>query len=206
VSETIAVLTHAAREDDALATELRAHGVRVLELPCITIEHLADPAPLAVAIGSLGADDWLVVTSPAGADAIARAAAVRSRVAAIGTVTASRCASHGIGVDFVPSAATGATLARELPGPRRALLARSDRALPDLPRILRERGFTVDAVVAYHARVGARGDVDAVRRALSSTDERVAFYVESPSALDGLRAAIGPELLSRGVITHVAHR
>jgi len=30
--------------------------------------------------------------------------------------------------------------------------------------------------------------------------------VESPSALEGLRAAIEPELLARGVITHVTHR
>ncbi|HYK99495.1 MAG TPA: uroporphyrinogen-III synthase [Candidatus Acidoferrales bacterium] len=206
MSETIAVLTHAAREHDALASQLRANGVRVLELPCVTIEHLADPAPLAEAIGSLDAADWLVVTSPAGADAIARAASPRARVAAVGAATAARLRAHGIAVSFIPSRATGAVLGRELPPGAHALLARSDRALPDLPRILRERGFVVSEVVAYHTRVGATGDIEAVRRALSSRDERVAFYVESPSALDGLRAAIAPDLLSRGVITHVAHR
>jgi uroporphyrinogen-III synthase len=206
VSETIAVLTHASRDDDALASELRASGVRVLELPCVTIEHLADPAPLAQAIGSLGAADWLVVTSQAGADAIARVAPPRARVAAVGQATAARLRAHGIAVSFIPSRATGAVLGRELPPGAHALLARSDRALPDLPRILGERGFAVSEFVAYHTRVGATGDVEAVRRALSSRDERVAFYVESPSALDGLRAAIEPELLSRGVIAHVAHR
>ena len=202
----VAVITHAVRDDDALAARLRAEGMRVIELPCVAIEHLADAAPLAAAIGALQADDWLVVTSPSGADAVRRAARPRSRVAAIGRRTAARLEGYGIAVAFVPSAANGATLARELPAAERALLARSDRALPDAPRILRERGFAVTEVVAYRTRIGVTGDVASVRRALASDQERVAIYVESPSALEGLRAAIEPELLERGVITHVAHR
>jgi len=205
VSETVAVITHAVREDDALARRLRESGARVIELPCVTIEHLANPASLARAIRALSPDDWLVVTSPSGADAVSRAARPLSRVAAVGERTAARLRSHGILTAFVPSASNGATLARELPRTTRALLARSDRALPDAPRILRERGFAVSEVVAYRTRIGATGDVALVRHALSSDSERVAIYVESPSALEGLRAAIEPELLERGVITHVAH-
>jgi uroporphyrinogen III methyltransferase / synthase len=202
--EAVAVITHAARDDDPLARRLRDSGARVIELPCIAIEHLADSAELTRATDHLETDDWLVVTSPSGADAVARVSRSRARVAAIGEATASRLREHGIGVSFVPSAPTGAALGRELPLATRALLARSDRALPDLPRVLRERGFDVREVVAYHTRVGARGDVAAVRDALLSG--QVEIYVQSPSALEGLRAAIEPELLARGVITHVAHR
>ena len=209
MSEAVAVITHAVRDDDPLARRLRDSGVRVIELPCIAIEHLADSDDeLTRAIEQLKTDDWLVVTSPSGADAIARASRPRARVlrtAAIGVATASRLREHDIGVAFVPSAPTGAALGRELPLASRALLARSDRALPDLPRILRERGFDVREVVAYRTRVGASGDVAAVRDALSGPGT-VAIYVESPSALEGLRAAIEPELLARGVITHVTHR
>ena len=206
MSEAVAVITHAVRDDDALARRLRDSGVRVIELPCIAIEHLADSDDeLTRAIEQLETDDWLVVTSPSGADAIARASRPRARVAAIGVATASRLREQDIGVAFVPSAPTGGALGRELPLASRALLARSDRALPDLPRILRERGFDVREVVAYRTRVGASGDVAAVRDALSGPGT-VAIYVESPSALEGLRAAIEPELLARGVITHVTHR
>ena len=206
MSRGVAVITHAVREDDALALGLRAAGVRVIELPCVSIEHLADPAPLASAIAALERNDWLVVTSPFGADAVARVSPPLSRVAAVGERTAERLARHGIRVSFVPTVSNGRTLARELPFATHALLARSDRALPDAPRILRERGFEVSEVVAYHTRVGATGDVAAVRDILAAAHERVAIYVESPTALEGLRAAIEPELLARGVITHVAHR
>ena len=206
MSKGVAVITHAAREDDELSRRLRADGARIIEMPCITIEPLVDIAPLEDAIAQLGPNDWLVVTSPAGADAIARVAPSRSRIAAIGDRTAVRLAHHGRRASFVPSVPNGRTLARELPPGGRVLLARSDRALADAPRILRERGFEVVEVVAYHTRVGATGDVAAVRDVLAQSGERVAIYVESPSALEGLRAAIEPELLAKGVITHVAHR
>ena len=201
----VAVLTHAARDDDALAARLRAGGVRVIEMPCVTIVHLAHPAPIAAAIAAVGANDWLVVTSPAGADAVGRVARPRARVAAIGPSTAARLSMYGIPAAFVPSAAKGEALGWELPRAGEALLARSDRALPDLPRILRRRGFVVSEVIAYETRIGVSGDVASVREALASDDARVAIYVESPSALEGLRAAIEPELLARGVITSVAH-
>ncbi len=194
--ETIAVLTRARREADELARELRADGVRVIELPCVRIEPVVDLSPLAAAVGALAADDWLVVTSRYGADAIARLPQPRARVAAVGPSTAARLAEHGIAVAFVPETATGIGLARELPGDGAVLLARSDRALDDAPRILRERGFTVHEVVAYRTRTGAEGDVAGVRAALSSR-ERVAIHLESPSALEGLLGAIEPELVAR---------
>ena len=190
--ERVVVLT---REDETAARELALDGARVLELPCVRVEQLADVTPLASAIADLGPADWLVVTSRAGADAVSRIPRPRARVAAVGPATAARLAAHGINADFVPSHATGADLARELPDGETVLLARSDRALPDAPRILQGRGFEVREVVAYRTRVGAEGDVAGVRAALRS-DASVTIHIASPSALDGLLAAIEADALS----------
>lgn len=189
------ILTRASEDDAALAARLRAGGARVLELHCVRTVLVEDDAPLAAAVGRLGPEDWVVITSRAGADALARAGRPTARVAAVGAATAARLARHGIAVSFVPSRAAGATLARELPAARVALLARSDRALPDLPEILRARGVEVREVVAYRTVVGPVGDVAPVREALR-TGERVAIYLWSPSALDGLLMGVPRELVA----------
>lgn len=199
VPDRVAVLTRAHADDDALAARLAGRGVRVIELPCVRTEHLDDPAPLARAVAALDPADWLVITSRAGAEAVARASRPRSRVAAVGEVTASCLRANGIAVDFQPSRVTGADLARELPSAARALLARSDRALPDLGAILRERGFEVREVTAYHTVVGASGDVGAVRGALEGGDD-VRIYLWSPSAIDGLVSVVEPALVTRATL------
>ena len=80
------------------------------------------------------------------------------------------------------------------------LLARSDRALPDLPAILRTRGFVVREVAAYRTIPGAWGDVVRVRALLESSDPHVAVIFHSPSAIEGLLTAIGPRLVARAAI------
>lgn len=197
-----AILTRAPEDNELFARELRAQGVRVLELPCVSAAPLDDVAPLAEALQSLGHDDWIVVTSRAGADALARVARGTARLAAIGPGTAARLGAHGIAVDFMPSEATGSALARELPAGRAAVLARSDRALPDLPAILDTRGFDVREVLAYRTVVGPVGDVAAARDALAGGD-RVAIFFWSPSAIDGLLAGL-PRGLVAGADVFVA--
>ncbi len=199
-ARAIAVLTHSAREDDPLARELRGAGTHVLDLPCVRTEHLEDASTLARALAALDDDDWLVVTSPAGADAVARVGRPRGRVAAIGPATAACLRGHGRVVDFVPREATGAAIAQELPSGGTVLLARSDRALADAPRILRERGFEVREVVAYRTVVGANGDVASVRDVLSSVPERVTIFISSPSALEGLLAAVDVALVAHATL------
>lgn len=191
-----AILTRAPEDDASLASLLRDMGVVVIEMPCVRVEPLGDVSPLASAMAALAEGDWLVVTSRPGADAVARAGRPRSRVAAIGASTAARLHDHGIAVAFMPSVASGEQLARELPLTDRALLARSDRALPDLPAILRERGFSVREVVAYRTVARASGDVAGARVALASA-RPVAIFCASPSAVEALCAAIDPALLAR---------
>lgn len=193
---TTAILTRPAGHNVALAARLAAFGARVIEVPCIRIEHLADAGELVAAVDACAWDDWLVLTSRAGADAIGRVTRPRCRVATVGESTGERLRSYGIEVAFTPSLATGQCLARELPRAGAALLARSDRAMPDLPRILLERGFGVREVVAYRNVPGASGDVSGARYALESCPS-VAVFCSSPTAVEGLVGAIDVELLRR---------
>src|SRR5439155_598323 len=83
-----------------------------------------------VELAALREDDWLVVTSRHGAEAVAPWGQPRAAVAAIGAATAERLRAYGVRVAFQPSASSGAALARELPRTSGVvLLARSDRAL-----------------------------------------------------------------------------
>jgi uroporphyrinogen-III synthase len=200
----VAVLTRRREDNASLAEQLRASRMEVIELPCVRTEELDDVSELAEAIRALAPDDWLVVTSRAGADAVARAARPTARVAAVGRVTAARLQAHGIAVAYVPPTPSGAVLARGLPLARVALLARSDRALPDLPEILRSRGFEVPEVVAYRTDPRADGDLAPVRAALADPSRDVRVFVASPSAVEAFAIATG-ELASRATF-HVMGR
>jgi uroporphyrinogen-III synthase len=198
------VLTRERDRDRPLATLLAARGARVTMLPCVHVEP-ADPAALAGALGPLTERETIVLTSPAGVDAIAMAInlpAVASRVAAIGGATAERLRGRGRKADFVASAPSGADLARELPLPEGdVVLARSDRALADLPQLLRARGARVREVVAYSTRAQARGDVAAARAALLTS--RGAAVVASPSAVEALVASVGVDALRDGRVVAI---
>ena len=187
----VAILTRRREDNERLADRLRASDVEVIELPCVRVQPLEDVTALAEAIAGVAPDDWLVVTSRAGADAVARAARPACRVAAVGRVTAAQLAQHGIAVAFQPRVPSGAALGRELPQARAALLARSDRALSDLPEILRSRGFSVREVVAYRTIARADGDVAPVRAVLADAARDVSVVVASPSAVEAFVEAAG---------------
>lgn len=200
------VLTREPADNAELAERLRGLAVEVIELPCVRVEHLEDTHALRDALATLRKEDWLVLTSRHGADAVARCGPTRASVAAIGEATTERLRAHGFSVAFEPTAATGERLGRELPERGGiALLARSDRALADLPEILRERGFTVREVVAYHTVAEAQGDVAAVRALLTSSPQGVVVMFYSPSAVAGMLGVIEAPLLARAAI-HVAGR
>lgn len=195
------VLTRAPADNADLARRFAREGARTIELPCVRVEALHDRRALDDAVAGHGPHDWLVVTSRHGADAVMAAAPPTAALAAIGRATADRLRERGGTPVFVPSTATGACLARELP-PRsgRVLLARSDRALPDLAFGLRERGFLVTEVVAYHTIAGIAGDAREVREILAKDGGSVAIAVSSPSALDALVAELGVELVARATL------
>lgn len=203
---SVAILTRAPEDNAPLAVELRSRGVRVLDVPCVRTEPLADASALRAAIASVAPDDLLVLTSRAGADAVAACARdVRCDVAAVGAATAERARDLGMRVSFVPSAASAGALARELPLPRgEVVLARSDLADASLPRALRERGARVREVTAYRTVARALGDVRAAREAIERGDATV--VVASPSAVDALVVALGAEVLRRARLVAIGER
>jgi uroporphyrinogen-III synthase len=73
--------------------------------------------------------DWLVVTSPNGADEVARRAVNLPRVAAVGPGTAEALRVHGIEPTFVPRESSQDGLLREFPRPAgRVLFAAAEGA------------------------------------------------------------------------------
>lgn len=205
---TTVVLTRAAEDNAALAAALRERGASVLELPCVRTEPVEDAADLRAAISGLRGTDLLVLTSRAGADAVATVTprdGLACGVAAVGRATADRARSHGMRVSFVPSRADGRTLARELPLPTgEVVLARSDLADRDVPRMLRGRGARVREVTAYRTSTRASGDTAAVVSALGR--DRAVVVVASPSAADALAAEIDRATLARATFVALGPR
>ncbi len=142
---------------EPLGAALRARGAEPVHLPSIAV---ADPddggAELAHHLARLDDYDWLVVTSPNGADRVGAAAAGRRvRLAAVGSSTeASLAARCGRGVDVVPDVQRadqlGAAMLEALgPPPVRVLVAQADRAGSRLTDALRAAGHDVTTVTAY---------------------------------------------------------
>ncbi len=110
-------------------------------------------------------------------------------------------AAHGdLGTSLTTDLPVAALLGDRLPNTLLlsgvALLARSDRALADLPAALRARGFVVREVAAY--RTVARPERDpADVRALLDAGAPVAIAVASPSAVEAIVGAVGRELAAR---------
>ena len=98
------------RRPSRSSSRLEALGHEVVRCPLIRIEPLGDE-PL-----DLSGYDWVVVTSPNGADELARRlAAPPAHFAAIGPATADALRAHGLEPDLVPRVPTQEGLLAELP-------------------------------------------------------------------------------------------
>jgi uroporphyrinogen-III synthase len=186
------VLTRDDDDDRELAEELRVLRARVAVAPCIRTEPLDDRGAFAGELAALGADDLVVVTSPAGAAAIGSSgASLAAPVATVGLATAERLRAHGITPAFVARTPSAVALGGEVPLPRgTVLLARSDRATAELPAILRGRGARVREVIAYRTVVAVSGEIDLARDAIAAGDRPVVVFA-SPSAVDGFVGEVG---------------
>jgi uroporphyrinogen-III synthase len=186
-----------------LAAMLAERGATVMHVPLIEVVEPDDGGrALRAALAELDLHDWLIVTSPAGAERAGRAArsAPGVRLAAVGTATARVLASEaGRDVDLVPAvqradALVAAFLARS-PTPQRVLVAQADIAAPTLVDSLRRADHHVTVVTAYRTVAkqpvaNALAGVDAVLFASGSAVESwcAAFGAVGPP----LVVAIGP--------------
>jgi uroporphyrinogen-III synthase len=105
------IVTRPRAQAGPLVGRLEALGAEVVECPLIEIERCSDEE-----IDGTGYD-WLVVTSPNGAEEIAARGRNLPRVAAVGPGTAEVLRAHGIEPAFVPRESSQAGLLREFPRP-----------------------------------------------------------------------------------------
>jgi uroporphyrinogen-III synthase len=117
------IVTRPRAQAGPLVARLEALGAEVVECPLIEIERTSD----AEIDGS--GYDWLVVTSPNGAEEIARRGRNLPPVAAVGPGTAEVLRARGIEPAFVPVDSSQDGLLREFPRPAgRVLFAAAEGA------------------------------------------------------------------------------
>ena len=211
------LVTRSREQASALSERLRELGAEPLEYPTIEIAPPKDIAPLHEAIARLPTYDWLIFTSANGVRALVDRmtetgtdiqALGRLKVAAIGPPTAQALAGYGLRVDYMPEVYTTEEIAAgigDVAG-QRILLPRAARAPKQLAQALRNKGATVDEVIAYRTlAVGApaelkalleNGQIDIVTFTSSSTVQNLAASLrglDPGKALEHpLVACIGP--------------
>jgi uroporphyrinogen III methyltransferase/synthase len=119
-----AIVTRPRDQAGPLVHRLEAAGLEVVACPLIEIVRTSD-API-----DASGYDWLVVTSPNGADELARRlVGRRPRVAAVGPGTAERLREHGVEPELVPRVSSQEGLIEEFPQPPgRVLFAAAENA------------------------------------------------------------------------------
>ena len=159
------IVTRPAAQSADLMAALRLVGVEPVLVPAIEVELDGPGDDIDSVARRLDTYRWVVITSANGARAVLQAAErvttplETSRFAAIGSSTGALLEREGIEVAFLPTAANGAALARELPvaAADRIAIIRGDLADEALVTRLRERGADVDDVVAYRTHEAPTG-------------------------------------------------
>lgn len=184
------VVTRARAQSSVLVERLCALGATVVELPVIAVADAPDGgAGLALAADRLSAGtyDWVAVTS---ANAVGRLLAAlddRSvppsvRWAAVGAGTARALERGGLRADLVPDRSVSEALADAFPGAEGAgavLFPRAQIVRGALAAGLRDKGWTVDEVVAYRT---VAGDPDPAVVESARRCEAIAFTSSSTVA------------------------
>ncbi len=117
------IVTRPRDQAGPLVARLEALGHEVVECPLIEIVRTSDD-PIDAA-----GYDWVVITSPNGADEIARRGRNLPKIAAVGPGTAERLREHGLEPSFVPRVSTQEGLIAEFPRPAgRVLFAAAENS------------------------------------------------------------------------------
>lgn len=197
------VVTRATAQAGSLLAALRAVGVRPLLVPAIEILP-AEADELQRLRRAIARADWVAVTSANGASVALRTARETGidpgsiRWAAVGAATAEVLARAGIREVWRPSGANGTAMAAELPigAGERVLLARASIADADVAGALRERGATVEDLVAYRTVEAPEASRARLRAGLAQGQPDAVLFM-STSAVRGFLALAEPELVER---------
>ena len=158
------VITRAPHQNEPLRRELERRGARVIEMPLIEI---VDPDDGGVALrremANAGSFDWLVVTSPNGAERVATALQDvdhRPKIAVVGDATGR---ALGREVTLTADPATAEALAMSFPdGDGTVLLVQGNLADETLRTALSAKGWHVTRVDAYRTRA-SRPSADVIK-------------------------------------------
>lgn len=208
------VVTRARAQASELVDRLNELGAETVEVPSIEVRDPADGGvALRRAVHGLYGYDWVVVTSPNGAQALlvtlrtegldARALG-GAKVAALGPGTAEVLAAGNVIADLIPPQYVAESLLESFPVPApgrpgRVLLARAAVARDVLPDGLRERGWAVDVVEAYQTvavplEAGPRAGLAKAEMVTFTSSSTVTRFLEAAGAenVPPVVAAIGP--------------
>ena len=117
------IVTRPRAQAGPLVERLEALGFEVVECPLIEIEYTSNE-PIDCA-----GYEWLIITSPNGADEIVRRGTSLPKIAAVGPGTAETLRAHGIEPDFVPRVSSQDELLAEFPRPKgRVLFAAAENS------------------------------------------------------------------------------
>jgi uroporphyrinogen-III synthase len=176
------VVTRARDQAEPLVERLEALGHEVVSCPLIEIEPLDPDAPLDVV-----SYDWVVVTSPNGAELLLdRVRGTLPRVAAIGPGTGDALRRRGVEPSLVPAVSTQEGLLDEFPAPSgRVLVA----AAQDARRVLVD-GLGAEFVALYRTRPLAPAFPDGDLVVLASSSAARAF---AALGADVPAVSIGPQ-------------
>jgi uroporphyrinogen III methyltransferase/synthase len=210
------VVTRAADQADELSDRLRGLGADAVELPVISLEPPADPAPLDRAIEHLASYDWLIFTSVNGVRFFLNRLdqswhdlrSLKARICAIGPATRKAIEDLHLKVDLMPEEYVAESLlkafASENLAGQRILLPRAAVARDVIPTELAKLGAQVDVVEAYrnvvppNAQARARQIFSAEKKPdwitfTSSSTVKNLLAITGREALEGVRiASIGP--------------
>ena len=202
------IVTRPRDQAGPLVSRLERLGHEVLECPLIEIERTSDDL-----IDGAGYD-WVVVTSPNGADELARRGHNLPQIAAVGPGTAERLRDHGLEPAFVARISSQDGLLAEFPRPAgRVLFAAAEgarrRPVEDLQadfvplyrtRLLQPEPPEGDLVVLAsgsaaqaYARVGGAAPAVTIGPETSRVAERAGLTVAAEARthdLDGLVEAV----------------
>ena len=204
-----------AAQGRATAAAIRARGANPVLLPAIEITEPDDVAPLAAAITSLRAFEWVLFTSANGVERFMRAlerrgldarAFANAKIGVIGPKTAAALTSFGLIADTIADEFVGEGLGRavlEQGTPKRVLLARALVARDTLPEMLRAAGAEVTVAPVYRTVTADAGA--ALRQHFERAEIDVALFTSS-STVGAVAHALGPgapEILSSVTVASI---
>jgi uroporphyrinogen III methyltransferase/synthase len=198
------VVTRAEADDGPLSSQLRSFGLSVLLWPAVTVAQ-ATPGPLGAALAQVDSFDWMVFASRHAVVAVTQILPVAPAgvaIAAVGQATAQVLQRRGWSVELIPPEANATALVEafahrgvDLRGAR-ILFPASSRALPTIAKGLTQLGAEVVQVEAYRTESSQTLDVADCREWIARGGIGAVTFT-SPSAVDELAQALGPEDFNR---------